>query len=150
MKSLNSEQIKNLKSICDDVGLKLTHQRMEIFKELISSNHHPSAEVIHKRLQKTLPTIAIDTVYRTLATFHDLGVVKKLHIMNERTLFDINLDKHHHFICTRCKAVEDLYWEEFDNIELPKTMKHIGHTKSRHLELHGLCNRCLNEEDRKE
>ncbi len=143
---LRSYSIEKLKSICDKVGLKLTHQRLEIFKELISSLDHPTAEVIYERLKKTLPTIAIDTVYRTLATFSDLGLVKKLNIKNKPTLFDANLDQHHHFICTRCKTVHDLYWEKFDNTALPEAAKHLGQTKSRHLELHGICNKCLKEQ----
>jgi Fur family transcriptional regulator, peroxide stress response regulator len=149
-KQLNSKQIKYLKSICDKADIKLTHQRLEIFREVMSSSDHPSAEHIHKRLQSTLPTLAIDTVYRTLATFDELGIVKKLHVMNERTLFDANLDKHHHFICTRCKVVEDLYWDDFDNAKLPESARNIGMVQSRHLELHGLCKRCLDETDLKE
>lgn len=144
--SLNDRQIKYLKDICDEAEIKLTHQRLEIFKELMLASDHPSAELIHTRLQKRLPTIAIDTVYRTLTTFDDLGIVKKLHVMNEKTLFDTNVEHHHHFICTRCKAVEDLYWDDFDKSTLPEAALHMGKIQSRHLELHGLCNRCLNED----
>lgn len=139
----NTQQFENLKQICDDAGIKLTHQRLEIFREILASKDHPAAEVIHRRLQKRMPTIAIDTVYRTLATFDELGIVKKLHVMGERTLFDANLDQHHHFVCTRCKAVEDLYWPEFDNTTLPAGFAGMGQIQSRHLELHGLCKDCL-------
>ncbi len=111
--------------------------------ELMSVSDHPSAELIHKRLQHKLPMIAIDTVYRTLATFAELGLVKKLHIMNERTLFDTNVDIHHHFICTRCKEVRDINWSEFDNSMLPDVVEGMGEIQSRHLEIHGVCNRCL-------
>ncbi len=141
----NQKQIEHLKDICNKAGIKLTHQRLAIFRELMISHDHPSAEIIHKRLEKSLPTLAIDTVYRTLSTFNELGIVKKLHLKNERTLFDANPDQHHHFICTRCKAVKDLYWEDFDKSTLPESIHNIGHIQFRHLELHGLCNRCLKE-----
>ncbi len=139
----DKQQLDKLKQICVEAGIKLTHQRLEIFKEILSSRDHPAAEVIHQRLQKKLPTIAIDTVYRTLATFDELGIVKKLHVMGERTLFDANLDQHHHFVCTRCKTVEDLYWPEFDKTILPKGFNGVGQIQSRHLELHGLCKHCM-------
>ncbi|HID69725.1 MAG TPA: transcriptional repressor [Desulfobacterales bacterium] len=142
---IDKQQLENLKKICDDAGIKLTHQRLEIFREILSAKDHPGAEVIHQRLQEKLPTIAIDTVYRTLATFDNLGIVKKLHVLGERTLFDANLDQHHHFVCTRCKSVEDLYWPEFDNTAIPDNFSGIGQIQSRHLELHGLCKRCLKE-----
>lgn len=134
-----------IKQLCDDAGMKLTHQRLEIFKELLSVKDHPSAELVHKRLQKRMPTIAIDTVYRTLATFDELGIVKKLHVSNDRTLFDINLEPHHHFICSRCKTVEDIYWPDFDKANLPEAIADIGGVQSRHLELHGICNKCMNK-----
>jgi Fur family peroxide stress response transcriptional regulator len=147
-KKLDKQQLEHLKKICEQEGIKLTHQRLEIFRELMAVCDHPSAELIHKKLQKKLPTLAIDTVYRTLATFDELGIVKKLHFMGERTLFDANLEQHHHFICTRCKAVQDIYWPDFDQAKLPETVGHVGSVQSRHLELHGLCNRCLNTIDK--
>jgi len=142
-RSLNAQLLANLKSICDDAGIKLTHQRLEIFREMMRSSDHPSAEVIFKRLQKTIPTIAIDTVYRTLATFDELGVIKKLHVMGERALFDTNLDTHHHFVCIRCKKVEDIYWPEFDNTSPPDIASRMGQILSRHLEIRGVCNDCV-------
>jgi len=142
---LKKQYLEQLKQLCDDAGIKLTHQRLEIFRELMAVSDHPSAELIHKRIHEKLPTIAIDTVYRTLATFEELGVVKKLHVLNERTLFDINVDVHHHFICTRCKAVEDIYWSDFDNTMLPELVGKLGKVESRHLEIHGVCNSCLDK-----
>jgi Fur family peroxide stress response transcriptional regulator len=144
---LNKQQIDHLKKICDKAGIKLTHQRLEIFREMMMATDHPSAELIHKRLQKKMPTIAIDTVYRTLATFDELGIVKKLHVMGERALFDGNLTKHHHFVCTRCKRVEDIYWPEFDASMIPDKAGQIGKIQSRHLELRGICNQCLQKSE---
>ena len=140
---MGKQQLADLKEICEETGIKLTHQRLEIFKEIMSAYDHPSAEVIHRRLREKLPTIAIDTVYRTLATFDELGIVKKLQVMGEGALFDANLDWHHHFVCTRCKGVEDIYWPEFDNSLLPEEAGRMGQVQSRHLELRGICNRCL-------
>ena len=142
-KKLSTDHLEQLKKLCNEAGIKLTHQRLEIFRELLSFGGHPSAELIYKKLHKKLPTIAIDTVYRTLATFDELGLVKKLHIMNERTLFDTNLNIHHHFICTRCKEVKDIYWSDFDDTTLPGTLEGMGKVQSRHLEIHGICNSCL-------
>ncbi len=140
---LSKQHLEQLKQSCNDAGIKLTHQRLEIFRELMAVSDHPSAELIYKRLHKKLPTIAIDTVYRTLATFDELGLVKKLHIMNERTLFDTNLNIHHHFVCVRCKEVKDVYWSDFDNTILPEVVEGLGEVYSRHLEIHGVCNRCV-------
>lgn len=142
-KPLSAKHFDNLKNICGDAGIKLTHQRLEIFREMMRSSNHPSAEEIFERLKKRIPTIAIDTVYRTLATFDELGVIKKLQVMGERALFDTNLDQHHHFVCTQCKRVQDVYWPEFDTTTPPKTATQMGRVTSRHLEIRGVCNACL-------
>ncbi len=143
---LSLYSLDQLRQLCDKAGIKLTHQRLEIFKELLAAKDHPSVELIHSRLQVRMPTIAFDTVYRTLATFEELGIVKKLHIANERTLFDSNLDAHHHFICTRCKKVDDLYWPDFDKSNLPDSVVNLGEVDTRHLELYGVCVNCLKAE----
>lgn len=90
-----------------------------------------------------MPTIAIDTVYRTLTAFDELGIVKKLHVANEKTLFDTNLETHHHFICIHCKKVNDVYWPDFDKSQLPDKVENLGIVNARHLELHGVCAECL-------
>ena len=42
--------------ICKVAGLKVTQQRLEIYRELLESEDHPAAETLHKRLVKRLPT----------------------------------------------------------------------------------------------
>lgn len=143
--TLNNQDVDQIKRLCEEAGIKLTQQRLEIFKELITANDHPSAEDIHQRLQQRMPTVAIDTVYRTLATFDELGVARKLQLANNRNLFDTNLVPHHHFICDHCRKVEDVYWPEFDKTSLPEHVSDIGQVRTRHLELHGLCTACLEQ-----
>lgn len=141
-KPRHSHTIEQIKNICDQAGIKLTPQRLEIFRELVSTMDHPSVEEVYERLQRRLPTVAKDTVYRTLATFDELGIARKLHLSSKITLLDTNTSPHHHFICDSCQKVEDLNWPEFDNTELPEEFADIGQIRSRHLELHGICNSC--------
>ena len=141
----NNQDFDRIRRICEEAGIKLTHQRLEIYKELMSATDHPSAEEVHNRLLERVPTVALDTVYRTLATFDELGIARKLHLANKRNLFDVNLTQHHHFVCDHCRKVEDVYWPDFDKTILPETVADIGKVRSRHLELHGLCNTCLKQ-----
>ena len=144
---MKDNELQKIRKLCDQAGIKLTPQRLEIFKELLSHKDHPSAELIFKKLRRRLPTISLDTVYRTLATFDELGIIKRLNLSNARTLFDVNLHQHHHFICTRCKRVEDIYWPDFDKSNLPDSISDLGSIQARHLELHGICKQCLNDEN---
>ena len=59
-------------------GMKRTSQRIEVFRELAKSGNHPHAEGICKGVRKRVPTISQDTVYRTLWTLLDLGLISTL------------------------------------------------------------------------
>jgi Fur family peroxide stress response transcriptional regulator len=145
---LSQQQYEFLKEACERAGIKLTHQRLEIFREAVNSPDHPSVEVMYKRLKERMPTLALDTVYRTLSTLAELGVVRKLNLTGRQSFFDANLAQHHHFVCSECGRVEDIYWPEFDSSRLPGGLDKVGRIQARHLELHGLCNECLKVQER--
>ena len=72
------ERMARFKRACRDAGIKLTHQRLEIFKEAAQTENHPDAEAISKGVRKCMPTVSMDTVYRTLWMLNDLGLIKTL------------------------------------------------------------------------
>ena len=67
---VSSQEIKlrteRFKSACVKAGVKLTVQRIEIFRELASTDKHPDADKVFNRVRKKIPSISLDTVYRTL------------------------------------------------------------------------------------
>lgn len=137
-----NDKIDSLKNICKAHNVKLTCQRLEIFQEVVKSKEHPSAEEIYKRVKIKMPTISIDTVYRTLNTFAAWGLISKVYLFNERTIFDPELKTHHHMICIKCKKIKDFIWPEFDNMNLPEDVKLWGHPDRRYGEIRGICNDC--------
>ena len=52
-----------------ELGLKVTPQRIAIYRELAGSMQHPSTEMIYKNIKDYYPNISLTTVYRTLETF---------------------------------------------------------------------------------
>jgi len=117
-----SELIKGFEQVCRSNGLRITHQRSEIFHELAKYPDHPTAENVFNRVRKRLKTISLDTVYRTILTFEKNGLLKRVQILDNAARFDMNLNVHHHLVCTRCKRVEDFYWPGFDQMRLPTTI----------------------------
>jgi Fur family peroxide stress response transcriptional regulator len=127
---------------CRAHGLRITHQRTEIYRELACKDNHPPAEAIHRRVRRRIPTMSLDTVYRTLATLERLGLARKMSPTGDRTRFDANADSHHHFVCTKCGMVRDVYSRDMDELELPEAARAMGKVTSRHVELRGVCARC--------
>ncbi len=128
--------------ICRRQGIKATHQRMEIYRELVSTQEHPDAEMIYKRVRRRIRAISLDTVYRTLRLFMEKGIITSLAALPERMRFDANMDRHHHFICTQCGSVRDFYDRRLDRLPVSDEAANLGMVHSIHVELRGLCSRC--------
>ena len=131
---------------CRELGLKLTQQRLEIYKALVTEPGHPSAEVIYTSLLPAMPTLSLDTVYRTLVTLERNGLIGRVEVLDDHARFDANLEPHHHLVCRRCRTALDFVWPALDRLEAPKGTEGWGRVDSRHLELRGLCRRCLDQE----
>ena len=140
----NTKQIlEKFKKICEACGIKLTYQRLEIYRVLLDAKDHPSAEDIFARVQERVPTISLDTVYRTLATFEKFGLIRKIYSLDEKARFDPNVSHHHHLVCTKCHKITDFEWSEIDSLPLPPVTQEWGEVKDRYLELRGICKNCL-------
>ena len=137
------QRVKHFETVCRGKGLKITPQRLEIFRELAASTEHPSAEQIFERIRKRMPTISLDTVYRSLATLNESGVVARVEVLDDRSRYDANTDHHHHFVCVRCHRVMDFYWPGFDKLPLPAEVKDLGQVDKPHAEIRGICQSCL-------
>jgi Fur family transcriptional regulator, peroxide stress response regulator len=140
-----STGMKDLKSAAKAAGLKLTSQRLAIYKEVISRRDHPDAEAVFSSLKPGMPSISLDTVYRTLWTLADLGLIGTLGPRRESRRFDGNLEPHHHFICLRCGATVDFRSPELGSLRLPAALSSLGEIVGAQVEVKGYCARCVKE-----
>ena len=135
-------RIDRLKLASRSAGVKLTHQRLEIFREVASSLEHPDAEAVFRAVRRRVPTLSIDTVYRTLWMLNDLGLVTTLGPRRERVRFDANLDHHHHYLCTRCGLARDFESAGLDALGIPDAVRALGRVLVTQVEVRGVCTRC--------
>ena len=127
---------------CRRQGVKATHQRAEILRELAGSQEHPDAETIHRRVRQRLPTISLDTVYRTLRLLEDKGVIARVGSVRDRARYDANTDRHHHFVCTACGMIGDFYSDAMDRLPVPREVSEMGSVEGVYVELRGICRDC--------
>jgi len=139
------DRIERFKAAARQAGIKLTHQRLEIFREIACSVEHPDAEAVYRAVQLRVPTVARDTVYRTLWKLQELGLITTLGARRQTVRFDANLDPHHHYVCTRCGLTRDLESASFSALRVPETVKGIGSVSGTHVEVRGLCRACQQE-----
>ena len=81
-------------------GLRPTKQRVEIARFLFERDKtfHFTVESLDKLLaKKTSSKFALATIYNTVHAFKDKGYLKEITISSDKSYFDTNTTKHHHF-----------------------------------------------------
>ncbi len=91
-----------------DAGLTPSVQRVAILAWLVEHPEHPTAECIYNALRHRLLKLSRATVYNTVRTFVDRGLVSKVYIEEYELRYDANVAAHAHFKCKVCGAVMDL------------------------------------------
>ena len=125
-----------------ELGIKVTPQRIAIYRELASTDQHPSTETIYKKIKDYYPNISLTTVYRTLETFEKLGLISVVNVLYNAARYDANLDPHHHIVCTECKKVEDVYDECLNNLDISNKTLGDYKVEGYSLLLSGVCTSC--------
>ena len=141
-------RLDGFKSAAAAAGVKLTHQRLEIFREVASSLEHPDADAVCRAVRRRVPTVSIDTVYRTLWMLNDLGLVTTLGPRRESVRFDANLDQHHHYVCVRCGLTRDFDCAELGALRVPASVQELGRVITTQVEVRGVCLSCARTEGR--
>lgn len=138
-----NQRMDGFKDVCRESGAKLTHQRLEIFREVAQTGDHPDAETVFHGVRERMPTVSLDTVYRTLWWLKELGLVNTLGPPRERTRFDANLSSHHHFVCINCGLMQDFYSDKLNQLKITETVKTIGSVETMQVEVRGVCLECV-------
>lgn len=98
----------NIISVFREKNLKLTPQRIAVYKYLKSSKEHPSAEIIYKALQADYPTMSLATVYKALKTLVEVKLVQEINVGEGNFRYDGNVCPHPHIQCMGCGKVDDI------------------------------------------
>jgi Fur family peroxide stress response transcriptional regulator len=130
---------------CRRARLKVTPQRMAVYKALAGSKEHPGAKKVFEKVRRTFPHISFDTVNRTLVTLSDIGAAFVVEGSGDTKRFDGNLAKHQHFKCTNCRRIVDFHYEPFDRIALPQRLKKRFKVTRMTVYIEGLCGDCARQ-----
>jgi Fur family peroxide stress response transcriptional regulator len=136
------EKIRRFADFCRKTGLRVTPQRIEVYKQLISTDEHPSAEILYEKVRKTFPSISFDTVNRTLLTLSRVGAAYIVEGSESVRRFDGGIDKHQHFKCIKCKRIIDLHNKAFDDIKVPASIGKRFTVLKKTIYLEGVCDLC--------
>ena len=127
---------------CRQAGLKVTPQRLAVYRALVNTSEHPSAEAVYQQVRQTMPNISLDTVNRTLLTLSEVGAAFIVEGTGEVRRFDANLENHQHFRCVKCRRIVDFCHEPFDEMQVPKELNDKYKVLRKTVYFEGICDRC--------
>jgi Fur family peroxide stress response transcriptional regulator len=127
---------------CRARGLAVTHQRMVIYRELVTMPDHPSPEAIYEKVKAEIPAISLGTVYKNLHTFVEAGLIQEVSLHHGALRLDPNTHPHHHFVCTTCRRIVDLEEAGLEPVRLRQPLPAGFAVQRISVELHGLCPQC--------
>lgn len=124
-------------------GQRVTAQRMEVLREIADTNAHPDVEQIYHVVRERVPGISLDTVYRTLATLTECGLVSRVSVTPGPMRYDGNTSPHDHFICTRCGAIHDIDEVAPARVSVSQQSDMPGTIDSVEVSVRGVCAECM-------
>ena len=96
-----------------NAGLRPTRQRLALAKLLFSDgDRHVTAEKLHAEAQMARVAVSLATVYNTLHQFTDAGLLQEIVIDPQRSYFDTNMSRHHHFFHEETGTLLDIPGEQ--------------------------------------
>jgi Fe2+ or Zn2+ uptake regulation protein len=131
---------ERIESAFAQAGVRRTPQRFFVMEHLLTRPEHATVEELWRDLNERHARASRATVYNSLHALVNAGLVREFTLDGKAARYDANLDRHHHFVCDRCGAVEDVEWFEIPAI--PRSRSGSRRIRSYEIVLRGDCSRC--------
>lgn len=136
------ETLTAFKQYLTQNNLKLTQQRMLIFKVFMSSDKKVSPEALLSNVQDMDSSVSRSTVYRTVKHFYNAGIARCIHQSDGITHYEPMGDQSSQMICERCGRTIPIKNPYFECLQ-QETARQQGFTLFRYQNvIYGLCCDC--------
>lgn len=134
--------MENISKIFKEKNLKLTPQRIAVYKYLKSTKSHPGAETIYKALHEEFPTMSLATVYKALKTLVSVNLIQELNVGEGNFRYDANVSSHPHIHCINCNRVDDIDDINFEDLNTKIKDYTEYEVLMNQVYFYGLCPKC--------
>lgn len=121
-------------------NIRLSYQRLKVLEYMVTHRNHPTVDQIYNDLHKEVPTLSKTTIYNTLDTLKNAGLVKVVNIEDNELRYDGVTEDHGHFKCESCKEIFD-FDLNFDSF-VTKGLSDFE-IKNKDVYFKGICPNCL-------
>ena len=124
-----------------NAGMRITKPRIAIIEALQQHEGPISIERIHQNVGANVCDLV--TVYRCMAAFEELGMVRRSYLHNGTCLYELTLatPRHYHIICKQCGSSDRVDYFPVEGIE--RLLQERGYSQVSHVvEFFGVCAKC--------
>jgi Fur family transcriptional regulator, ferric uptake regulator len=125
-----------------EAGGRRTAARQAIVEALVSRREHVTADDIARDVRRRFPSVNVSTVYRTLETLEDLGIIDHVHLGHGPAIYHLTDDDHYHMVCESCESVIALPRSKAAAFARAVERDYGFAIDQRHFALSGLCSDC--------
>ncbi|HMC40874.1 MAG TPA: transcriptional repressor [Acidimicrobiales bacterium] len=123
-------------------GRVTTTRRATVETLVANTERHVSAEEIVAAVRTRHSDVAESTVYRTLGTLEDLGLITHMHLDHGPATFHLAEDGHRHLVCRDCHAVVETPADLYDGLTAELEQRYGFELDREHFALTGRCRAC--------
>jgi len=103
---------------CRARGVRVTPQRLAVYRALAEVLTHPTADAILGRVKGTMPSVSPASVYRILESLEREGLIRRVGTTDGIARYDANLERHQHLVCRKCGRMADFEAPELSKLRL--------------------------------
>lgn len=124
-------------------GLRATTARRAVLEALLNAgDSHLVADELAERIHTDHPEIHLSTVYRTLDSLADAGLVNLARFHDRPATYHLAVDVHHHAVCTQCGDTLNLPAGVLAPVIRGLAKRYGFRAEPRHLTIVGRCATC--------
>ncbi len=139
----------NLKSaiaMMRECGLRVSAARRLVLEALLAADGPMSAEQIAQGIGGRVPSSDIASVYRNLQSFHEIGLVRHVHLGHGPGLYVLSVAGETEYLtCERCADYRAVAPEELDRVRQLIEGEFGYRARFTHFPIVGLCSSCAAE-----
>jgi len=134
---------------CRERGIRLTAQRLAVYRTLVADTSHPTADTVHARLRRSMSSLSHATVYRVLQFLENEGLVRRFSTTDGVGRFDANISRHQHLVCRMCGRMRDFEERTLSLLSLPLQPTAGFVAEALDIRIVGICEQCLGRSEAK-
>lgn len=124
-------------------GVRVTSARRALLGALVDAGgDHPTAPDLAAAVQRAQPDVHLSTIYRSLESLEELGLVDHVHLGHGRAIYHLADEPHQHLVCDRCGTVVEVPDDVFDELSAAVRRAYGFAIRPHHFAMLGRCAAC--------